>query len=372
MSTFKVSSFGTSSAFVPKNIESNSNNGSGNSITGPTGPSDGPIGPTGVTGESSNVTGPTGDIGIQGPTGESSNVIGPTGPTGIQGSTGEDSCVTGPTGPTGIQGSTGEDSCVTGPTGESSNVIGPTGPTGIQGFTGEDSCITGPTGPIGIQGSTGDIGIQGPTGETGIQGPTGDIGIQGSTGETGIQGPTGPLINGCIKLVGPEPKSVNITIPNDGLPSGLTLKTSTGFSSNTGVLELYTAPITGATAVGGSGSFYGVLVKQQGIYRVSSSCQGADVQLNATGEQKVVQLSLVRSRDSGNLFFNNIIYNATGNSTDNKSNISLYSSDIVDCEVGDILFFKISASTLGSNFIIFDNSSLKISVSLISPNQTFF
>ena len=74
-SSFKIVSFGTSSAFDPNAIDSSRNAIStvtGNGITGPTGPS-------GLTGTFGN--GPTGPTGPIGPTGADGQP-GPTGPTG--------------------------------------------------------------------------------------------------------------------------------------------------------------------------------------------------------------------------------------------------------------------------------------------------
>lgn len=118
--------------------------------TGPIGPTGtaGALGPTGPTG----ATGSTGATGANGPTGPTGNTgatgaIGPTGPTGATGATG----AIGPTGPTGATGSTGPTG-VTGPTG-ATGAIGPTGPTGATGSAGSTGA-TGPTGSAGVAGSS--------------------------------------------------------------------------------------------------------------------------------------------------------------------------------------------------------------------------
>jgi hypothetical protein len=128
--SFKIVSFGTSSAFDPI-LKSNT------MFTY--------SGSTGSTGS----TGPRGTQGSQGPTG-SSGIVGFQGPMGKKG----------PSGPTGL-----------------------TGPKGFQGYK-------GPTGATGVNGATGYNGLIGATGSTGLRGFNGS---SGDKGNTGLQGYTGSL-----------------------------------------------------------------------------------------------------------------------------------------------------------------------------------
>jgi hypothetical protein len=191
MSSFKIVSFGTPSAFDPNTIQhsrvsdtSLSSNIAVSGVTGPTG-ADGKTGPTG-----SGVTGPTGS-GVTGPTGAagSPGVGGVTGPTGADGKTGPTgSGVTGPTGPAGVTGPTGTAGSPGTP-----GTLGDTGPTGADGAAGAAGAAgeTGPTGTAGVTGPTGDSGDTGPTGATGAAGVTGPRGAAGVNGDAGHTGPTG-------------------------------------------------------------------------------------------------------------------------------------------------------------------------------------